>query len=133
MITEFYHTTKFSYPKDCGNASKKFILLNLYKAFVTGDEEYLTKNIDAKVSWNIIGDNIINGKDNLLSNLKSYKNNIIEVTINNVITHGKIGAANGSIKYENVIYAFCDIYEFSSLSRFAKVKNITSYIIKNPW
>ena len=48
-----------------------------------------------------------------------------------IITHGKLGAANGIIRSEDGDeYVFCDIYGFSSNSQETKIKEMTSYIIE---
>lgn len=53
------------------------------------------------------------------------------LTLHTVITHGDTAAVDGVIMLENgESYAFCDVYRFRGASKTAKVKEITSYVIK---
>ena len=53
-----------------------------------------------------------------------------ELVLDKILTHGKEGAVNGTLKMQDgKKYAFSDFYEFSS-GRDAKVKSIISYVIK---
>lgn len=130
MIVENINSIQITYPEDCGNAPKKNIILNLYKAYAKGDNKFYVDNLANNATCNIIGKTIISGKDNIILKINNFKN-VIEIIIKNIITHGKIGASHGLIKLSNnTQLAFCDIFVFSSSSKKAKIKEITSYIIK---
>lgn len=58
-------------------------------------------------------------------------NEVAEIRIANVITHGDTGAVNGRMKVKDGnVYAFCNVYKFKGHSKGAKVREITSYNIE---
>ena len=132
MIVESFKGVKVSYPKDCGNAPKKLVLINFYIAFANNDDKYIDENTSNNLSWNIIGDEVINDKSRLFPVLNKYREKgIKEIQILNAITHGNVCAANGNISYaDKTSLAFCDVFKFSGFGKKAKVKEITSYIIR---
>ena len=49
----------------------------------------------------------------------------------NVLTHGVSGAVDGIMLLEDGSrYAYCDVYRLNSSAKDAKIKVITSYVIK---
>ncbi|MDQ3099602.1 MAG: hypothetical protein M3Q44_07710 [bacterium] len=59
------------------------------------------------------------------------KDTMKELVIENIITHGDAGAANGTIEFLNGAKgAFSDIFKFSSHGKSAKIKKITIFIIE---
>jgi hypothetical protein len=55
---------------------------------------------------------------------------VAELTIQNVVTHGKAGAVNGIRKLTNgKTVGFCDVYEFGN-TKGTLVKEITTYQIE---
>lgn len=121
-----------TYPKDCGNAPKKIILVNLYKAFANGDEKFILDNISKEITWDIIGKKTIGGNDNIISTLNKFRaKGINEIQLINVITHGNVASVNGIIIFDdNSSYSFCDVYKFSSFGKNAKIKEVSSYVIR---
>ncbi len=117
--------------EDCGNSPKNIFVQDLTVAFVKGDSRYLLKNVTDDVRWDILGEQIIQGKDGIAKVLEERKNNkAAELTIHHITTHGKAGAADGRIKFKNgKTHAFCNIYEFSN-AKGTSVKEITSYVIE---
>jgi hypothetical protein len=123
---------KITYPKDCGNAPKKITLVNLYEAFAYCDEKYILENTSNEIVWDIIGKKIIRGNNNVISTLNKYRDKgIKEIDIINVITHGNIASVNGNIIFDDkTSYSFCDIYKFTGFGKNAKIKEVSSYVIK---
>jgi hypothetical protein len=117
---------------DCGNSPKKILLKEFIIAFAKNDIDFITEIITDNVYWNIIGDKIIQGKDNFVVTLKQMKNcTITQIHIKNIITHGSTGAVNGTLLFEDKkSYAFCDVYNFTSADKDSKIKEITSYVIE---
>lgn len=132
MNIEFCKGVRITYPKDCGNSPKKIILVNLYKAFLNGDEKFILDNISDKSTWNIIGNKTIDNKNNIISTLNKYRENgIEEIQIMNLITHGSIAAVNGTIIFnDKVSFGFCDVYKFTGFGKKAKIGEVSSYVIK---
>lgn len=123
---------KITVGEDCGNAPKKILLRDFNIAFAKNDVKLLLQNINDNIRWNIVGDKLIEGKDQFAKAVESMKQpKTVELTIENILTHGNGGATDGVIKREDgSSYAFCDVYRFSSNAKDAKIKEITSYVIK---
>lgn len=123
--------TKVIIGEDCGNSPKNIFVQELTIAFAKADSRFLLRNITDDVRWNILGDQVIQGKDDFAEALEERKNNkAAELTILHIATHGKAGAADGRTKFKNgKIHAFCNVYEFNN-TKGTSVKEITSYVIE---
>lgn len=123
--------TRVIISKDCGNSPKNIFLEKLTIAFAKGDSKFILGNVTDDIHWNIVGDRLLQGKDNFAKALERMKNDkTVELTINHVATHGKAGAVDGTTKLKNgKTRAFCDIYEFNGVKG-TPVKEITSYRIE---
>lgn len=123
--------TKVIIGEDCGNSPKNIFVQELTIAFAKADSRFLLKNVTDDVRWNILGDQVIQGKDDFAEVLEERKNDqAAELSIHHIATHGKAGAADGKIKFKNgKIRAFCNVYEFSN-TKGTSVKEITSYVIE---
>lgn len=123
--------TKITYPDDCGNSPKKIFLRDFNIAFVKSDVDFILDSITDDVYWDQVGEDNLNGKEafaNILTHMQDNK--IVELHIQNIITHGNVGSLNGTMTMENrKTYAFCDVYEFASSRNNLKIKALTSYII----
>jgi hypothetical protein len=119
-------------PDDCGNAPKKAMLKEFNIAMVKKDLDAITAMISDQVSWNMIGDKIIQGKEAFTETLKQRETNTTtELSISTIITHGNAGSVNGSYILANgKKYAYCEVYKFTSTSKQAKIKEISSYVIE---
>ena len=116
---------------DCGNSPKNKFVEDLEVAFAQRDTGFLLDSIADDIRWNIVGETPIRGKDALKEAIESIPQDceVTEITINHVVTHGKVGAVNGIIKRKNGrACEFCSVYEFSS-AKGTNVQDITSYII----
>jgi hypothetical protein len=123
--------TRVIISEDCSNSPKNIFAQNLTIAFAKNDAKFILGSVTDDICWNIIGENTIQGKDDLSKALERMdKNKAMELTINHVMTHGKAGAVNGTLKLKNgIMRAFCDVYEFSG-AKGTNVKEITSYVIE---
>lgn len=120
---------KMTIPDDCGNSPKKLILKDFNIAFVSNETDFLSIHISDNITWNIIGDSIIQGKGDFIEKVKEInKNEVIELIVDNIITHGYVASANGKIVIGDTIYNFCHIYNFTGAGKKAKIKEITSFI-----
>jgi hypothetical protein len=83
------------------------------------------------VRWNLVGDRLIEGKAKMAEILEQIKNDkAAELTIHHIATHGKAGAADGTMKFKNgKTVAYCNVYEFSN-TKGTSVREITSYEIE---
>ncbi|MFD2044892.1 hypothetical protein ACFSTA_14505 [Ornithinibacillus salinisoli] len=126
------HSVEVFCEESCGNAPKKLLLKDFTIAFANNDYLYMENHTTDDICWNIVGDKRIQGKEQFLKAAEQIKEQqVIELHISNIITHGKLAAVNGRLNLENdICYEICDIYLFSSSGKDAKIKEITSYIIK---
>ena len=123
--------TKIISNATCGNSPKMEFLKDFNIAFATGNVDFLLENVTDEIVWTIIGDKKIEGRDSFAAELKKMKDlKPTELILDQILTHGKEGAANGVIKmHNNKKYAFSDFYIFNG-TKGSKIKTITSYVIE---
>tara|TARA_B100000678_G_C18151547_1_gene479150 strand:+ start:649 stop:1026 length:378 start_codon:yes stop_codon:yes gene_type:complete len=123
--------TKIVSSPNCGNSPKMEFLKDFNIAFAKGNVEFIVDNVTDDIIWNIIGDKKIDGKKTFVEELKKMKSEkATELIIDQILSHGKEGAANGIMKMQNgKKYAFSDFYKFKG-AKGAKIKSITSYVIE---
>ena len=116
---------------DCGNSPKNKFVEDLEVAFAQRDTDFLLDSVADDIQWNIVGETTIRGKDALKETLERIPQDceVTKITIDHVVTHGKVRAVNGIIKRKNdTTCEFCSVYEFSN-TKGTNVRDITSYII----
>ncbi len=123
--------TKVVISEDCGNSPKNIFVTELITAFAKTDMKYLLAHVTEDVRWTILGQRVIDGKDAFAEALKEMKaEKVTTLTIKHVVTHGKAGAVDGTLKSANgKTRPFCDVYEFGN-AKGENVKAITSYVIE---
>lgn len=116
---------------DCGNAPKMEFIKQFNIAFAEADVEFIIESITDDIVWHVVGEKTIEGKSGfqaVLDGMHAYK--IKELVVENILSHGKKGAASGIIKQENgQTFAYSDFYEFSG-AKGTKIKKITTFLIK---
>lgn len=110
---------------------KAKFLKKFNEAFAKSDTEYIVDHVTDDISWTIVGDSTVEGKDAFIQALKTMESEEpFELEIKNIITHGDSAAVNGTMKSQDgSSYAFCDIYKFSRYKN-PKISAITSYVIE---
>lgn len=123
--------TKIISSPNCGNSPKMEFLKQLNIAFAKGDVAFLTENVTDDIVWNIIGDKTIEGIESFTAELeKMLSVKATELKLDQILSHGKEGAANGVMTMENgKEYAFSGFYVFQS-AKGVKIKAITSYCME---
>jgi len=123
--------TKTIASPNCGNSPKMEYLKQFNIAFAEGNVEFLIEGVTEGIVWNIIGDKKIEGIEAFTAELERMQAvKASELKLNQILSHGKEGAANGMMIMENGNkYAFSDFYVFQS-TKGEKIKTITSYCIK---
>lgn len=123
--------TKIISSPNCGNSPKMEFLKEFNIAFAEGNVKFLTESVTDEIIWNIIGDRKIEGSVNFAKELEKMKEQkATELILDQILSHGKEGAANGIIKFQNgKKYAFSDFYTFNN-TKGKKLKSITSYLIE---
>lgn len=122
---------KLNIKSDCGNAPKKELIRNLTIAFASYDLDQVMPHLSDQIEWTLVGDETIVGKEHFRSELEKMSDNkAVELSIHQIITHGKEAAIQGEMVMHNGnVFAIADFYEFTSASG-KTVKTITSYVIK---
>ncbi|WP_113654778.1 nuclear transport factor 2 family protein [Pedobacter namyangjuensis] len=115
---------------NCGNSPKMEFLKEFNILFAKGDIEILAESVIDDIIWDIIGDKTISGKKDYVTEITKMKNKkITELTLTQILSHGKEGAVNGVIKMEDgKRIAFSNFYLFQG-AKGDKIKYITSYLI----
>ncbi|MCF8716324.1 nuclear transport factor 2 family protein [Joostella atrarenae] len=115
----------------CGNSPKMEFLKKFSIAFAEVNLIFLIKNVTDDIVWSIIGGQKIEGKANFIKALEEVQCvKTAELILDQILSHGKGGAANGTRIMENgEDYAFSDFYIFQSVKG-EKINAITSYCIK---
>lgn len=123
---------KVNVKPDCGNAPKKLFLRDYHIALANHNREMILESVDDNVQWEVVGKRTVKGKAEFERMLEDRLSKKLEVvTIDNIITHGNAASVNGTwTEVEGATYGFCDVYTFSSSAKNAKIKTITSYLIK---
>jgi hypothetical protein len=123
---------KINVEADCENSPKKEFIRDFEVAFPEKKRTVILDSIDDNISWEMVGESVINGKADAEEMLDTMLDGTItELTIENIITHGDAGSANGTISFEDGrVFSFCDIFNFTSHGKNAKIKKLTSYVIE---
>jgi hypothetical protein len=122
---------KINIREDCGNAPKKLFLKDFLVAIVRNDSAFISRNTTDDIRWNRVGDQSIDKKQDILAELqRSRSDEVAELTINTIVTHGYNGAVDGVLKFKNgKTVAFCDVYQFRSSTNNAPIRSVTTYAI----
>lgn len=121
---------KVNAPSDCGNAPKKKILLDFNIAFANADVDAIVRYLSDDIVWEIVGDKTIKGISDVkasLDEMAAYRAE--ELSLFQIITHGKEASAHGFFRFKDQNVAFADFYTFTSAGS-SKIKHLTSYIVK---
>ncbi|MFY0663653.1 MAG: nuclear transport factor 2 family protein [Natronospirillum sp.] len=100
------------------------------EAFASNDIDAVLSMVTDDIEWAMAGDHTIVGKDNMAHALREMASNeIMTLTIHNIITHGRTAAVNGELQAPNggSRYGFCDVYQLNGLKD-PKIKVLTSYV-----
>jgi len=64
---------KINVQPDCGNAPRKLFLKDLNVALANGDIEFFTKNIQDSITWEVVGQSQVTGKENYFKAINGHK------------------------------------------------------------
>jgi hypothetical protein len=123
--------TKINIKTDCGNAPKREFLKDFRIAMAEANEIFLLNSVTDDIVWSIVGDRVVTGKKSYAVALnKILKTNVEELTLFQILSHGKEGAVNGAIKTKNGdVLEFSEFYTFKG-AKGDKIKSITTYLVK---
>ncbi len=116
---------------DCGNSPEKALLRDFISAFAHADVDGILAPMSDDIVWHLVGETVIEGKENVRELLESMKNvGTSDLVIETIITHGRDAAVNGVIRSNSgQSHAFCDVVQFASATGM-KIKTMTSYSIE---
>jgi len=112
--------TRIVCAEDCGNSPRRLLLKKVLTALAKGESAFVLKNM-TETSFGSPGEKAVSGKDAVGKLLEQRKREAKAVlVIDNIITHGPSGAANGAITLANGrSYAFSHLYRFNSAATHA--------------
>ena len=116
-------------PQDCDNAPKRRTIRDFVTAFYKKDWQTLNEKLEDIFTFKIIGNRTIKTTDDLIKYLESDVI-VVELTISDVLSHGKYGACNGVVKSKKEEINFAYFFEFQSAGK-NTIKSISEYIITN--
>lgn len=116
--------TRLNRSTDCGNSPKNKMVEDIGIALETYDTEFLTTILDPDVVWDSTSSKNTSAKDVL--NALSTQSKPTALTVNHVMSHGKVGAVNGLAEHGKEDYRFCHVIEFTS-TKCNRLKRIESY------
>lgn len=124
--------TEIVVPEDCGNAPREAWLRDFNVDFINGDVEATLGYVTEDVTWNLVGEATIEGREGMRSWLEAMAGKKARrVVLENIITHGDTAAINGRYEMESGSeFAFCDIYEFTGAAADKPIVNYSSYVIR---
>lgn len=114
--------------RNCGNSPKMQRVIELNKYYAASNIQKILTFLADDVQWRIGEDVFLIGIKDVSSylNKKLQDKNADGLTLEYVLSHGKLAAAHGKLTYENEAILFSDFYEFTSASSSSKIKRITS-------
>lgn len=108
----------------CGNSPKNKMVEDIAVALETDDARFISAILDSGGVWNDADSGEVVWED-ILSELRGQNKQDV-VTIDHVMSHGKLGAANGHAKRGKTGQRFCHVIEFTS-AKCNKIRRVESY------
>ena len=113
---------------DCGNSPKNTLLQDIAIAFAKRDAEFLLARVTDDIRWEVVGVRVVKGRAAFAQALQTL-GGVTLLTIDHVMSHGRVGAVNGVATHRDGAREFCDVYEFAN-AKAERVKSIKSYVIE---
>jgi uncharacterized protein len=109
----------------------KEIIEKINAAFTGGSTEGFLSFCAEDVTWTMVGDKTVKGKDAIRKWMGSMNIEPPKFTVNKVIADGDFGMAYGDMTMKEkdgktAPYSYCDVYRFQG----GKVIELTSFVIK---
>lgn len=108
----------------CGNSPKNKMVEDIAVAIEVKDAEFLATVLDADAVWNCDNGATMSSEASLA--LLHSSDTRGDITIDCVMSHGKVGAANGIASRSKTAKRFCHVIEFTSV-KCNRVRRIESY------
>ena len=115
--------TRVNRSTDCGNSPKNKMVEDIAIAMEMRDAKFLAGILDPEATWTNPDSRGISAEAMLQLLMKKDKPRVL--TIDHIMSHGKVGAANGSTGAKGE-QRFCHVIEFTS-TKCNKIRRIESY------
>ncbi len=124
--------TEITVEERCGNSPRKQFLKEFYVAFAKADIEDIRSRLTDDIRLTVVGDVTVNGKQDVTDLLTGMLDEeLTEIRVDNIITHGYTAAANGVLRAANGdTHAFCEVFTFDGATKTADIEAIDSYVIE---
>ncbi|MBB3063281.1 nuclear transport factor 2 family protein [Microbulbifer rhizosphaerae] len=109
---------------DCGNSPKNKMVEHIAIALDTQDTDFLSSILDSEAVWSYVGGTATTSEA-ILDQVGAV-NKPTSLTVDHVMSHGKVGAVNGNVKRGKSEQRFCHVIEFTSV-KCNRVCRIESY------
>jgi hypothetical protein len=116
---------------DRGNAPKRALLRDYAIALAERNLADMLAVVADEVEWAVVGrwrtrkDGFESAVDRLLGG------EVLSLTLHSVLTHGDEGCVTGVMGLtDGRSIRFCDVYKFTGHSKTAKLKTITSFVVR---
>ncbi len=113
---------------DCGNSPKNTLLQDIAIAFAKRDAEFLLGRVTDDIRWEVVGGRVVEGREAFARALQTL-GSVTQLTIDHVMSHGRVGAVNGVAAHRDGAREFCDVYEFAN-AKAERIKSIRSYVVE---
>ncbi len=92
------------------------------------DAAFLSSYVTDDIRWERVGTPAVEGRV-AFEQVVRTNSDVTQLTIEHVISHGRVGAVNGVVVHRDVTHDFCSVYEFAN-AKAERVKSIKSYVIE---
>ncbi|MHC9510501.1 hypothetical protein [Kangiella sp. M94] len=118
--------SKVNRSKDCGNSPKNKFAENIAISIELGDSAFLIEVLSQDALWELPNGSLIK-RHEVKDQIDTCREKPVTLTIDHVVTHGKAGAVNGTVKIKSgALKRFCHVIEFST-AKCEKVRRLVSY------
>ncbi|HMR19506.1 MAG TPA: nuclear transport factor 2 family protein [Sphingobacterium sp.] len=123
---------KLNLPNECSNSPKQRLIQELFLSFAKRDYAAIIDYITNDVIWEIVGERMMTGKEDVHAFFEAYGTEPIEeIVLDYILTHGKFGAVGGKIIMATHIVYFAEFYDFATAGS-KKIRKIKSFVIQEP-
>lgn len=109
---------------DCGNSPKNKMMEDIAIALETRDTDFLSAILASEAVWNHVGGTATTAEA-ILDQI-GVLNKPSSLIADHVMSHGKVGAVNGTVKRGKSEQRFCHVIELTS-TKCNQVRRIESY------
>ena len=112
---------------DCGNSPRNRLLEQFVIAVARADAARIAELVTSDIRWWPVGGRTVVGVKPFCKAITRY-GPAHSLTIEHVLSHGRVGACDGVVEFGLRRRAFCYVVEFSN-AKGSAIKEITAYTI----